>query len=99
VTKIIGRDGYLELDSGMNIKPFSFSFKVEKENDIYHAWCPESGCHSHGKTKLLALENLKDTVQLYLDTLMEEEIARLVIEECEGEQMTMTFAANEMVHQ
>ena len=64
----------------MSVKPFSFSFEVEKDNDQYHAWCPESGCHSHGKTKLLALENLKDSVQLYLDTLMEEEIARLVAE-------------------
>jgi predicted RNase H-like HicB family nuclease len=69
----------------MNIKPFSFSFKVEKDNDLYHAWCPESGCHSHGKTKSLALENLKDGVQLYLDTLMEEEIARLVSEQSQEE--------------
>jgi predicted RNase H-like HicB family nuclease len=65
----------------MNVKPFSFSFRVEKDvNNLYHAWCPESGCHSHGKTKFLALENLKDTVQLYLDTLMEEEIARQIKE-------------------
>ena len=60
----------------MNSRLFSFSFEVEEEGGRFHAWCPESGCHSHGKTKFLALENLKDSVQLYLDTLMEEEIAR-----------------------
>jgi predicted RNase H-like HicB family nuclease len=54
-----------------------FTFKVEKDGAEYHAWCPElAGCHTHGKTVNQALENLKDAVQLYLDTVMEEEIAR-----------------------
>lgn len=54
-----------------------FSFKVEKDGAEFHAWCPElAGCHTHGKTAVLALENLKDAIQLYLDTVMEEEIAR-----------------------
>lgn len=54
-----------------------FSFKVEKDGAEFHAWCPElPGCHTHGKTAVLALENLKDAIQLYLDTVMEEEIAR-----------------------
>ena len=52
------------------------SFKVEKDHGEFHAWCPElPGCHTHGKTVMKALENLKDAVSLYLDTLMEEEIA------------------------
>ena len=54
-----------------------FSFKVKKDAKEFHAWCPElPGCHTHGKTVNEALENLKDAVQLYLDTVMEEEIAR-----------------------
>ena len=54
-----------------------FTFKIEKDGVEYHAWCPElSGRHTHGKTPHLALENLKDAVQLYLDTIMEEVIAR-----------------------
>jgi predicted RNase H-like HicB family nuclease len=54
-----------------------FTFKIEKDDAEYHAWCPElPGCHTHGKTPHVALENLKDAVQLYLDTIMEEEIAR-----------------------
>jgi predicted RNase H-like HicB family nuclease len=59
----------------MNTLPFTF--KVEKDGAEFHAWCPElPGCHTHGKTVNQALENLKDAVQLYLDTVMEEEIAR-----------------------
>lgn len=54
-----------------------FTFKVEKDGAEFHAWSPElPGCHTHGKTVGLALENLKDAIQLYLDTVMEEEIAR-----------------------
>jgi predicted RNase H-like HicB family nuclease len=58
-----------------------FTFKIEKDGAEYHSWCPElPGCHTHGKTPHLALENLKDAVQLYLDTIMEEEIARQATE-------------------
>jgi len=54
-----------------------FTFKLEKDGTQFHSWCPElSGCHTHGKTVNEALENLKDAVQLYLDTVMDEEIAR-----------------------
>jgi len=54
-----------------------FSFEVEKDGNEFHAWCPEfPGCHTHGKTVQAALENLKDAIQLYLDTVMEEEIVK-----------------------
>ena len=77
----------------MVAKAFSFSFKVEQDGSLYHAWCPESGCHSHGKTKLMALENLKDTVQLYLDTIMEEEIARQLSED-EQTELSSNYSEN-----
>ncbi|MBY0432752.1 MAG: type II toxin-antitoxin system HicB family antitoxin [Cyclobacteriaceae bacterium] len=51
------------------------SFKVERDGKEFHAWCPElPGCHTHGNTVSKALENLKDAVKLYLDTVIEEEI-------------------------
>ena len=54
-----------------------FTFKIERDGPEFHAWSPElPGCHTHGKTVNKALENLKDAVQLYLDAMMEEEIAR-----------------------
>lgn len=43
-----------------------FTFKIEKDCQEFHAWCPElTGCHTQGKTANIALENLKDAVQLY----------------------------------
>ena len=58
-----------------------FTFKIEKDGEQFHAWCPElPGCHTHGKIPSVALENLKDAIQLYLDAIMEEEIARLTTE-------------------
>ena len=52
------------------------TFKIEKDGDEFHTWTPElPGCHTHGKTVAEALENLKDAVQLYLEAVMEEEIA------------------------
>ena len=51
------------------------TFEIEKDGKEWHTWCPQlPGCHSHGKTVKEALENLKDAVQLYLETIMEEEI-------------------------
>lgn len=53
------------------------SFKIEKDGDSYHTWCPElPGCHTYGKTVNEALVNLKDAVHLYLETIIEEEIAQ-----------------------
>lgn len=57
------------------------SFEIEKDGKEWHTWCPQlPGCHSHGRTVKEALENLKDAVQLYLETLMEEEIAMKSLE-------------------
>lgn len=57
------------------------TFKIERDGDEYHAWAAElPGCHTHGKTVAEAMANLKDAVQLYLEVLMEEEIANQVLE-------------------
>ncbi len=54
----------------------SLRFEIEKDGKEYHTWCPDlPGCHSHGKTVREAMENLKDAVNLYLEILMEEQIA------------------------
>ena len=50
------------------------SFKIEKDGNEFHSWSPElPGCHSHGKTVKEAMDNLKDAIQLYLETRMEED--------------------------
>ena len=57
------------------------SFKIEKDGNEFHSWSPElPGCHSHGKTVKEAMDNLKDAIQLYLETRMEEEIMKQALE-------------------
>jgi predicted RNase H-like HicB family nuclease len=57
------------------------TFKIERDGEEFHTWAPElPGCHSHGKTVAEAMENLKDAVRLYLDVLMEEEIAQQTVD-------------------
>ena len=57
------------------------TFKIERDGKEFHTWCPElAGCHSHGKTVKGALNNLKDAIQLYIETLMEEEITKKSLE-------------------
>ena len=55
-------------------KRFSMiSFKVEKDGEKFHAFCPElKGCHTFGANPEEALKNLKNAVSLYLDNELEE---------------------------
>lgn len=57
------------------------TFKIERDGNEFHAWAPElPGCHTHGQTVAEAMSNLKDAIQLYLEVVMEEEIAQQVLE-------------------
>jgi len=50
-------------------------FFIEPDGKEFHAWCPElKGCHSHGKTEKIAMENLKDAISLYLEDVMQESL-------------------------
>ena len=43
---------------------------IEKDEYGYYAFCPElPGCHSQGDCTEEALENVKEAVDLYLETL------------------------------
>lgn len=51
----------------------SLTFKIEKDGDEYHIWCPElKGCHTHGRTVSESVNNLREAVHLYIDTLFED---------------------------
>ena len=55
---------------------------IEKDEFGYYAYCPElTGCHSQGDTLDEALENIKEAVELYLETLDEEERKNLLSKE------------------
>lgn len=47
---------------------------IEHDQDGYYAYCPQlEGCQSQGDTFEEAMENIKEAVSLYLETLSEEE--------------------------
>jgi predicted RNase H-like HicB family nuclease len=44
------------------------TFKIEKDGDKFHAYCPElKGCHTFGETISESLKNLKNAMDLYLE--------------------------------
>jgi len=50
------------------------SVVIEKDENGYYAYCPQlKGCHSQGDTLEEALKNIREAIELYLETLSEEE--------------------------
>ena len=50
------------------------SVVIEQDDDGCYAWCPElKGCQSQGKTIEEALTNVREAVELFLETLSGEE--------------------------
>jgi len=53
----------------------SYNVIVEKDEHGYYAYCPElEGCQTQGNSLEETLENIKEAIELYLDTLSEDEI-------------------------
>jgi len=49
-----------------------YTVKLEKTDEGYAAWCPGlPGCWSQGATEEEALENIKDAIETYLETIEE----------------------------
>ena len=47
---------------------------IEKDKYGYYAFCPElKGCHSQGDSLDEVLKNIKEAIQLYLETLSPQE--------------------------
>jgi len=52
------------------------SVMIEKDQDGYYAFCPElKGCHSQGDSLDEVLTNIKEAIELYLETLSIDERA------------------------
>jgi predicted RNase H-like HicB family nuclease len=50
------------------------SVLIEKDEHGFYAWCPElKGCQSQGATVEDALANIREAIELYLETLPEDE--------------------------
>lgn len=55
------------------------SIIIEEDESGYYAFCPElKGCHSQGDTFSEAYENIKEAIDLYLETIKSEEIVTLL---------------------
>lgn len=47
---------------------------IEKDEHGYYAYCPEfEGCQSQGDSFKEVIANIKEAIELYLETLSEEE--------------------------
>ena len=54
---------------------YKVSIVIEKDDCGYYAYCPElDGCHSQGDSLEEAIENIKEAIELFLETLPEDEI-------------------------
>jgi len=58
---------------------YKFSVIVEKEKDWFVALCPEVEVASQGKTIEETMSNLKEAVQLFLETASKEEINNIIL--------------------
>jgi predicted RNase H-like HicB family nuclease len=54
---------------------YKVSVVIEKDEYGYYAYCPElEGCQSQGDSLEEIIANIKEAIELYLETLSEEEI-------------------------
>ncbi len=54
---------------------YKVSIVIEKDEHGFFAYCPElEGCHSQGETLEEVIENVKEAIELYLETMSEEDI-------------------------
>jgi predicted RNase H-like HicB family nuclease len=52
------------------------SVVIEQDEHACYAWCPElKGCQSQGKTVEETLTNIREAIELFLETLTDEERA------------------------
>ena len=55
---------------------------IEKDKYGYYAFCPDlKGCHSQGDSLEEVLENMREAVELFLETLTPEEVGEYLSSE------------------
>ncbi len=55
---------------------------IEKDEHGYYAYCPElEGCHSQGDSYEEVVANIREAIELYLETLTDEEISESLSKE------------------
>jgi len=50
------------------------SVVVEHDDEGYYAWCPQlKGCHSQGDTLEETMSNIREAIEVYVETLTDDE--------------------------
>jgi len=58
---------------------YNLNVIVEKDKEGYYAYCPElEGCQTQGDTLDETMVNIKEAIDLYLETLSEEEKKEII---------------------
>ncbi|RLE13186.1 type II toxin-antitoxin system HicB family antitoxin [Candidatus Aerophobetes bacterium] len=61
---------------------YKVSVVIEKDEHGYYAYCPElKGCQTQGDSLEEVLKNIREAIELYLETLTEEEIKQFLSKE------------------
>ncbi len=67
---------------------YKINVVIEKDTDGYYAYCPElKGCQTQGESLEEVKNNIREAVDLYLETLSDEEKHQLLSQEI----LTMTL--------
>ena len=58
------------------------SVVIEKDEHGYYAYCPElEGCHTQGDSVDEVMANIKEAIELYIETLSPEELKEVTSKE------------------
>ena len=70
-----------------------FGSTIEKDQYGYYAYCPElKGCHSQGVTFEEVMNNIKEAIDLYLETMSSEEVQNALSQEILNTTFEVDFA-------
>ncbi len=75
------------------MRKFKFNVVVEKDEHGYYAYCPLlDGCQTQGRTLEEALSNMREAIELYWETLSEEERKKILLREVKTLDMEVQVA-------
>ena len=61
---------------------YKVSTVIEHDENGYYAYCPElEGCQSQGNTVEEATKNIREAIELYLETMSEDEKHQMLCKE------------------
>lgn len=61
---------------------YKVSAMIEKDESGYYAYCPQlEGCQTQGDSLEEVLSNIKEAIELYLETLSEDEAREVLSKE------------------